>query len=522
MPTDALRMKLMGLVVVLTSQGLHALPQYTAREGRVCDSCHAYPFETTLQKRWADPPMPQRKCNLSCGGCHVDPGGGGLRTVSGRYLQYAALPIFNNEARPWHDRERNVWNAVDFLRRKPAPNLTAVATPAPAVAVATKTTGQSTARLPAVPPKFHTHDVPVNYSLADPTVYGVVANATTTNRVYSPEFGIYGRLNADPKFQIGGDIRVADVQSKSLNAFFPMQFDLGARYHPVEHWTLAATLGLVGKADTGNQAPARTLGEMWTIRSAYAMYHELPYQMFFRAGFFQPAFGVRLEDHTAPVRQYFEQDLSKKYAAVLGAEVGFMANYPYLTVSGFTNNGGRPVGDSNQNYAVNPQGFGTAINGGWRDLAWGLGGSFMLKSRTAEYSGNLTAASADGYLNLGRFWLGFPMTIIGEYALGQYSGLATAARTFAANFIELNYLAFNGINLKINHHFYDADINLAGDESGRFGFGVELIPITFMKLYLEYRLTWAVDPSQLNARGLVNPFDWLNDKQFIFIGHVYF
>mgnify|MGYP007130733424 CR=1 FL=1 len=85
--------------------------------------------------------------------------------------------------------------------------------------------------------------------------------------------------------------------------------------------------------------------------------------------------------HTAPVRQYFEQDLSKKYATVIGAEAGFMANYPYLTVSAFTNNGGRPVGDNNQNYVINPQGFGTAVNGGWRDLAWGLGGSFMLKTR---------------------------------------------------------------------------------------------------------------------------------------------
>ena len=43
-----------------------------------------------------------------------------------------------------------------------------------------------------------------------------------------------------------------------------------------------------------------------------------------------------------------------------------------------------------------------------------------------------------------------------------------------------------------------------------------------MKLYVEYRLTWAVDPSLLNTRGIINPFDWLNDKQLIFIGHVYF
>ncbi len=501
--------------------GLSALPQYTAREGRICDSCHMYPFETTLQKRWADPKYADRKCNLSCGGCHVDPGGGGMRTVSGRYLQYASLPIFNNEVRPWHDQERNIWNIVDFLKKKP---------PEPATLTDTKKEEKkpAEAKVPEpenpdkVPPKYHTHESPPDFTWADPTVYGKAANAITTDRTYSPEYGIYGRLNADPKFQVGGDIRVADVQSKSLNAFFPMQFDLGARYHPFEHWTFASTLGLVGKADTGNAAPARTLGEMWTIRNAYLMYHELPYQAFFRAGFFQPSFGVRLEDHTAPVRQYFEQDLSKKYATVIGAEAGFMANYPYLTVSAFTNNGGRPVGDNNQNYVINPQGFGTAVNGGWRDLAWGLGGSFMLKTRNASYSGNLAAFSGDGYFNFGRLWLKFPLTVLGEYAVGQYTGSTSNDRVFIANFIELNYLLFNGFNLKVNHHYYDADVRLAGDESGRFGFGFELIPITFMKLYVEYRLTWAVDPSLLNAKGLINPFDWLNDKQLIFIGHVYF
>lgn len=501
---------------------LYSLPQYTAREGRICDSCHAYPFETTLQKRWADPPYAERKCHLSCGGCHVDPGGGGLRTVSGRYLQYASLPIFNNEIRPWHDQERNIWNLLDFLKKKPPEPATVESTSKSQVAVQTPNS-QSAVKAPAkIPPKFHTHEIPPAFTWADPTVYGVANDAAVSSRTFSPEYGVYGRLNADPKFQIGGDIRVADVQTKSISAFFPMQFDLGAKYHPYKHWTFASTLGLVGKADTGNQAPARTLGDMWTIRNAFAMYHELPYQVFFRAGFFQPSFGVRLEDHTAPVRQYFEQDLSKKYSTVMGAEAGFMANYPYLTVSAFTNNGGRPVGDNSQAYVVNPQGFGTAVNGGWRDLAWGVGGSFMFKTRPANYNGNFTAVSGDGYINFGRIWLKFPLTLLGEYAVGHYSGVPAADRTFAANFIEFNYLVFNGFNAKVNHHFYDGNIAIAGDESGRFGFGVEVIPITFMKLYFEYRLTWAVDPNLLNAQGIINPFDWLNDKQFIFIGHVYY
>jgi len=497
---------------------LFALPQYTAREGRQCDSCHAYPFPTSLQQGWKDPEYSKRKCNLSCVTCHVDPGGGGLRNVSGRYLASAALPIFNNELRPWHDQDRNISNIVDWFKKTE---------PQPQVETKTVESKKTESEKPvppepkAIPEKHHVHEVPPSYSLKDPFVYGVAANASQADRTYSPEYGIYGNLNADPKLQIGGDMRFAYVNTPKSTSFFPMQFDLGAKYHPVEHWTVASTWGLVGRADSGNQRP-RGFAEMYTIRSAYVMFHELPYQAFFRAGFFQPSFGTRMEDHTAPVRQNFEMDLSKKYSAVMGVEAGFAANYPYLTVSAFTNNAGPIAGSTSQDFTINPQGFGSALNGGWRDLLWGLGGSFMFKSRPASYQGNLTAAAVDGYLNFGRLWLKLPLMLMGEYTIGSYTGTSGFDRNLQANFLELSYLAFNGVNFKVNHHTYDPNISVLGDETGRFGFGLELIPLTMMKFYFEYRITWAVDPTRLSGPGIINPLDWLADKQFVLIGHVYF
>lgn len=506
--------------IFIFAANLYALPQYTAREGRSCDSCHAYPFETQKQQAWKDPALAERKCNLSCMTCHVDPGGGGMRTVAGRYLANAALPIFNNEQRPWHDQDRNISDLVDWLKGKPEIPAKPLAAPPP----------EKQPETPAVkdtrPPKFHTHETPPDFTWADPTVFGIAHQgkpaAGAPTRVYSPEFGIYGNLNADPKFQIGGDMRLAYVKTDTLNTVFPMQFDVGARYHPIEHFTVASTLGVVGQAGSASSARPRAAGEMYTIRNAYLMYHELPYQLFFRGGIFQPSFGVRQEDHTAPVRQNFEMDLSRKYSSVLGAEAGFAANYPYLTVSAFTNNGGRAPGDTNQDFTINPQGLGTAVNGGWRDLLWGAGASFMMKSRSADYGGNLSAFSTDFYLNLGRIWLKFPLMIMGEYAFGRYNGALTNDRNFSANFLEMSYLVLNGVNLKVNHHFHDADLSSRGNESGRFGLGFELIPITVMKLYFEYRVPWRVTASQIKSDGLVNPFDWLGDKQFVFIGHVYF
>jgi hypothetical protein len=75
------------LLLLIWLDGAGATPLYTVREGRTCDNCHSLPND------WVDPPeMARRKCTLSCSGCHVDPGGGGLRTVSGVYFGRSTLP----------------------------------------------------------------------------------------------------------------------------------------------------------------------------------------------------------------------------------------------------------------------------------------------------------------------------------------------------------------------------------------------------------------------------------------------
>ncbi|MCS6972404.1 MAG: hypothetical protein NZL89_05195 [Leptospiraceae bacterium] len=490
---------------------LSALPLYTAREGRQCDNCHAYPFETDKQMAWQDPPLAERKCNLSCQTCHLDPGGGGLRNVPGRYHARATLPMLNTETRPWHDRDRNIGDLLAFLREAKAQ------APTETKSVKTETPAQpATQKLR----RFKTHDLPPFNSWYDPLAFGHAWDiAQKKLHPLGPEFGVYGKQNADPLLQFGLDSRFAFLSSGTMTTFFPMQTDLGARFHPVEHWTAAATFGLVGRANPQAQRN-RPLSAMYTIRNAFVMLHELPYQAFVRAGMFQPTFGMRQEDHTAPVRRHFEMDLSQKYSAVIGMEVGLAPNYPYLSLSAFTNNVGRRAGDPVEDFTINMHGFGAAVAAGWRDLAFGGGISFMHKRRNIEWGGNLTAFSIDGYFNPGRFWLKFPLTFTGELAIGEYSTLAT--RQFYANYFGVDYLLANGINLKLNNHAYDPDVTVRGNESGRIGFGVELIPLTWFKILVEYRLLWALDPRQAAGSGAVNPFDWLADKQWVVISHIYF
>lgn len=255
-----------SILILLATTTIAALPQYTAREGRICDSCHAYPFETEKQKAWQDPVLAERKCNLSCQTCHADPGGGGLRTVAGRYLANASLAVFNNEVRPYHDQKRNLSDFVRYLVGNKE-------TPAAAKVELSPTALQPTVQEgtpPQKPAKYHTHEIPPNYTLRDPMVYGTAWQKPGQDRRYAPEFGVYGNLNADPLLQLGGDLRLAYVKTDTLDALFPMQMDLGARAHPVEHLSLVAVGGLVGQARSDSQR-ARSFGEMATVRSAYAM-----------------------------------------------------------------------------------------------------------------------------------------------------------------------------------------------------------------------------------------------------------
>ena len=81
--------------IVLVSTAV-TTPMYTARAGRTCDNCHVTPND------WVDPKLSERKCTLSCQGCHVDPAGGGMRNVVGRFYGRSTLPMIAYSAPTGH------------------------------------------------------------------------------------------------------------------------------------------------------------------------------------------------------------------------------------------------------------------------------------------------------------------------------------------------------------------------------------------------------------------------------------
>lgn len=453
-PTPALLTPALLLALaLLAATPAAALPMYGARAGRTCDNCHSLP------NTWYDPPeVTRRKCTLSCAGCHVDPNGGGLRTVSGRYFGQATLPVFGSMARPLDDHARDVW---DLFTGDPAdrevPSSQPVEFPASGP-VAPLTDRPVDPRGPGAPPADAGP-----FAFGRPLLHGASEMAWLDGR--------YGDLNADPLLLLGADLRFGYWSAGPL--FFPMQLDLHAALHPVEHLTVAGTFGARGRKTSLTFDPGDAPDgdqPLFGVRDLYVMTHEWRALAHLRAGRFMPAFGTRVADHTAFTRRPFGLSMEDPANRVVGVEAGFAANYPHATASVFA-----PASGDDPNPFAMDDGWGAALDGGWRDLGWQLGGSAMIRRRPLAAGGDTTDFALHWGLNPWRYWSSVPLTWLGEVVYGDYqrrfSG-ADAGRV--AWYHQLAWHPFNGIVARLRFDSYDPDLEIRGDALYRPGLGLDL------------------------------------------------
>jgi hypothetical protein len=416
---------LMLLMAVLMPELAHALPLYTARSGRTCDNCHTDPTG------WVDPKLSERKCSLSCQTCHTDPSGGGLRTVSGEFYGQATLPMYSPSHRGWEDWDRQpMWVDREEQRKNRVPDF------------------------------------------AWRTPSGEALMAWDQER--------YAGLEADPMLSVGMDIRMAAwLAGDEHVSVFPMQVDTHVALHPVHHVTLAATAGVIAEYE----GIAATLDRKTMVapKTVYAMVHELPYMGYVRAGRFVPPFGTRTEDHTAFVRRAFELDGTKLESHVVGVEAGLAPNYPYAQVAVFRPG---PVADAQSELdgsappVLGVPGWGAAVNAGFRELGWQLGGSALTRRRELGEGGDTDAVSLQGGFNPWFYWRPVPITLMGEYVVGRRQRVVSGAwQGHVAGMLEADLLVFNGLNLRAKVDWTDPDMAIAGDEIQRLGLGFDVHPL---------------------------------------------
>ena len=441
-----------ALLAFLFPGPVGATPLYTARAGRTCDNCHLRP------NLWVNPSRTlDRKCTLSCRSCHVDPAGGGVRNASGRFYGSATLPMIATSPRPTQDW--NAWIGGLFYRRDRATSFTD--------------------SLPEGPRDLaSSHDA--RYAPRDRFAVGHPVGGPSR---YSLFRGRYGRLNADPLLRLGWDLRSALLVSQSA-FYFPMQADVALALHPVEHVTLLGNVGARGRS-TG---VSETLHDARTpyLREGYLLLHEAPGAAYVKAGRFVPSFGLRLDDHTAQTRRTFEQDGSVPDARVTGVEIGANPNYPYVSASWFRSNATTRVPSAFDIFDTDCT-HGMALNLGYREMGWSLGGSALLHRRPVDEGGDATGYAVYGSFNPWFYRRSLPLTWQTEYDWGRFqreSGRGTGRRAF---YQELDWRAGNGVNLLLAQDWADPDTEVKDDHAFRVSGGIQVTPVPGVTLDMRVR-----------------------------------
>ncbi len=444
-----------------------ALPQFSVQSARRCDNCHLDPV------KWENPEVSKRKCSLSCTSCHINPTGGGMRTAAGRFYGKEILAMFGH-------KPSDGWEKSEGARSQPAGD-----------------GAEQTSDGPASPSAGSA----ARYAGDDPT----------------------------PQLSIGSDLRFMgyfDGRPDQPNAFFPMQMDLylaGTIYNPDEYGQGRLTVLLNGGVLGSRAEEFGGFQDRFFLREWWALYNDLPYQLYAKAGQFLPVFGWRLDDHTAFIRQ--GQSFTNE-RQVTGLEVGFNPNYLYGHASIYANGpiSGRGIGGSRNRVAVllsndgTPdapnkafnEGWGTAWSGGWRDLWWQAGGSVMYEDRP---SGTDLWAGANWALNFHEGmhpwkklnWL--PLTYLGEIDYRKTSPDGGRASSGLAAFHELDLLIMEGLTVIARYDWQDPDLELKGDHKHRYTFGVSAHLYTHFELITQVRFNVEPDDKP-NNEALIQLHGW--------------
>ena len=445
------------LATFVLTRSAQAVPQYSAQAGRTCDSCHILPGN------WETPKVAHQKRNMSCGTCHIDPSGGGMRTTTGRYFGRSTLPMIAISPRPQDDWDRNL---PGLGRRDKATPYNAALPEGPI----------NIKQAPAYRDSIH-----------DKWAWGMPKGITPD----TPFPGRHAGLNADPMFRVGGDFRFAFLFEKGKTFTFPMQVDVHSAVHPVHHATVLMNVGARGQSSGYSD----TIDDSHTpyFRELFAMTNEWPYQAYAKAGRFVPAFGLKLDDHTTRTRREFELDTSLPETRVLGVEAGFVAAEPFFQASYFKMKSKFEVPDQWDIFDVD-NGWGTAFNAGWRALGWSVGGSALMRRRSLDEGGNTDTYAVYGSLNPWYFWQHVPLTFQGEIDTGKAQRASGLEQHKLVMYGEADWMAWNGVTLLAAYDWADPDRDVVDDDSGRFQLGAQITVYPGVTLDSRFRFLTVATP----------------------------
>jgi hypothetical protein len=254
--------------------------------------------------------------------------------------------------------------------------------------------------------------------------------------------------------QIGFDGRtvfhVSDVPAR--DTFFQMQGDLYVNVTLAPEWGFYLDKGLY---DDFELAVAG---------------HVLPWSGYVKAGRFHPPYGLQVADHTAFVRDRLGLGYAWKEA---GVEVGFHPERVSLAIA--VTNGSTGFEDTDTRKAVTGR---LDWRGRLGDLRGWLGVSGRWNGAVGEDD-----RMAGGHAGLA---VG-PLTLLGEASLRRLrtDALATLA--------EVGIVILRGITLRVEHDYFDPDVDVASGAESMVVVGAEIVPTGYLQLIGNLRY---FDPSR--------------------------
>lgn len=208
----------------------------------------------------------------------------------------------------------------------------------------------------------------------------------------------------------------------------------------------------------------------------YGLLNILPGNGYIKIGKFLPNFGTRLDDHRTFIRDKTGLSPESGRAELTGGEIGFSPGQFTLT-GGFYNAADGFGASVSKNKA-----FLGRIDGIFKlseDMNIGLGVNAFTKeagvsTRTDLFGGMGSFSYRD-------------LSIMGEVDLIQrkISGIKT---TGIISYVEADYVATPGLDLKLMYEFYDPDKKLKTGSMSRVSFGFEFFPISGVEVRPLYRI----------------------------------
>ncbi|MFN0156488.1 MAG: hypothetical protein ACKVRP_00285 [Bacteroidota bacterium] len=208
----------------------------------------------------------------------------------------------------------------------------------------------------------------------------------------------------------------------------------------------------------------------------FGLLNILPANGFIKVGKFTPNFGMRMDDHTAFVREYTGFSAERGRPEITGAEVGVSPG-PF-TISGGIFNAADVLGAG----ASNQKAFLGRAEGMFKateEINVGIGANMFTKKSASGVRTTLFGGfGAFSYQNF---------TLLGEVDMMQSKFLGATTDGIVV-YVEANYVVTPGLDLKAAYDFYDPNTDIKTGSLSRYSVGLEFFPISGVEVRPMYRI----------------------------------